>query len=204
MLRLTALTAAFAMILTAAPVSVMAAPEIGEPAPTFTAVTADGETINIEEYRGQTVVLEWTNHECPFVVKHYETGNMQALQKKATDNDVVWLTVVSSAPGKQGFVGAEKAQELMKEHNAHASEKILDPTGEIGKLYDAQVTPHMYVIDAEGTLVYKGAIDDNSSASHDTVEGATNYVQAALDALAAGEPVDPASTQPYGCSVKYM
>lgn len=204
MLKLSTFMAAMAMIFTLSSGQTLAAPEVGEPAPAFTGATADGETVSLDQYLGKTVVLEWTNHECPFVVKHYETGNMQALQKNATDNDVVWLKIVSSAPGKQGFVEADEALELMEKHNVHASETILDPTGEIGKLYDAQVTPHMYVIDAEGTLAYKGAIDDNSSASKDAVEGAKNYVQAALDALSAGEPVDPASTQPYGCSVKYM
>ena len=186
------------------PAAAIASPQIGEKAPSFDAKTASGETVNLEQYRGKNVVLEWTNHQCPFVIKHYDTGNMQGLQKAAKeDHDTVWLTIVSSAEGKQGYTKAEEAKEVMKENNSNETARLLDPSGEIGKLYGASTTPHMFVIDKEGTLVYQGAIDSNSSPRHSTVEGATNYVADALAALSAGVAVEPASTQPYGCSVKY-
>lgn len=197
------LAALMAVVGFVSPVTADASPQIGEPAPAFTAKTADGETVNLEDYRGQTLVLEWTNHQCPYVIKHYDTGNMQKIQKQATEDGVVWLSIVSSAPGNQGHTSPEKALKIVEEEGAHANARILDESGEIGKKYDAKTTPHMYVIDKEGTLVYKGAIDDNSSPRHSAVEGAENYVVAALDALEKGNKPDPASTQPYGCSVKY-
>lgn len=193
----------FLAFLCALPGTVHAAAQVGEPAPTFTATTASGETINLEDFRGQRVVLEWTNHQCPYVIKHYDTGNMQAAQKKVTEGGDVWLTIVSSAPGKQGHTTAEEALAIEAEAGTASTARILDSSGEIGQLYKAEVTPHMFVIDEEGVLVYQGAIDSDSSARHSTVEGATNYVLAALDSLEAGEQPDPAVTQPYGCSVKY-
>ncbi len=180
-----------------------AAVEIGQPAPDFTATDVDGNAFKLSDHKGKTVVLEWTNHECPFVIKHYDTGNMQKTQKAARDQGVEWITIVSSAPEKQGHVSAEEAKAIVAEAGAHPTTKILDESGEIGKMYDARTTPHMFVIDAEGNVVYAGAIDDNSSPRHSTVEGATNYVTAALDDLAAGRAVATPQTAPYGCSVKY-
>lgn len=183
--------------------SANAAVEVGEKAPNFTAVDTNGVEHSLSDFKGKNVVLEWSNHECPFVVKHYSVGNMQKLQKEATDNGAVWLTIVSSADGKQGHVTPEEANMIMKEKSAHSTARIMDPSGEIGKLYDAKTTPHMFVIDKEGMLAYAGAIDSNSSFSSDAIAGATNYVSAALTSLKAGEPIEVASTKPYGCSVKY-
>ena len=203
LMGLLGLAALFLAIL-AAPYDSHAAPQIGEPAPEFTGTTAEGKEISLKELEGKIVVLEWTNHACPFVKKHYSTGNMQETQRKAKAmGDVVWLSVVSSAPGRQGHVTPEEARKITEEKNAAPTAKILDPQGEIGRKYGAKTTPHMFVIDKDGTLGYAGAIDDNPSAQNDTVEGAENYVLAALNAIQKGEEVDPARTRPYGCSVKY-
>ncbi len=182
---------------------VYAAPEVGKPAPDFKATDIDGKEFSLSALKGKKVVLEWTNHQCPFVVKHYGSGNMQATQKAATDKGVVWVSIVSSGEGNQGYVSASEARSIVEEQNSSPSVKILDPSGEIGHLYDARTTPHMFVIDEEGKLVYAGAIDNNSSPNPDTIEGATNYVLAALDDLEAGRPVAVSNTQPYGCGVKY-
>lgn len=182
---------------------VNAAVEIGKPAPAFTATDIHGVEISSESLKGKTVVLEWTNASCPFVIKHYDTNNMQTAQKKATEAGVVWITVNSSAEGKQGHVDAEAAKALITEQGAHPSHAILDASGEIGKAYGAKTTPHMYVINADGNVAYAGAIDDNSSPRASAVEGAKNYVLAALDDIAAGKAVETAQTAPYGCSVKY-
>lgn len=182
---------------------VQAAPKIGEPAPAFTATDSNGKTHNLSDFKGKIVVLEWTNAECPYVVKHYDSKNMQGLQEKYTGQDVVWLTVNSSAEGKQGHVTAEAANALIAEQGAKQTAFILDADGTIGKAYDAKTTPHMFVIDKEGVLVYAGAIDDNDSAKAEDAATAKNYVAAALDALLAGKPVETAQTKPYGCSVKY-
>lgn len=192
---------AFAILALAAPAQ--AAPEVGQPAPDFEATDINGNPFKLSDHKGEIVVLEWTNHQCPFVVKHYETGNMQKTQAAAHEQGAKWVTIVSSAEGKQGYVSPEEAAKIVEENGAHIDAKILDPSGAIGHMYDAQTTPHMFVINAEGTLVYAGAIDDNSSPKHDTVEGATNYVLAALDNLKAGEPVATSTSQPYGCAVKY-
>lgn len=183
--------------------SANAAVEVGQMAPEFTAVDTNGVEHSLSDFRGKNVVLEWSNHECPFVVKHYEPGNMQKLQKKATDNGAVWITIVSSAEGKQGFTTAEEANTIMAEAGANSTARILDASGEIGKMYGAKTTPHMFVIDAEGKIAYMGAIDSDSSFKSSAIEGATNYVTAALDALNAGEEIEVTSTKPYGCSVKY-
>lgn len=180
-----------------------AAPVIGEAAPDFTAVDTNGVKHTLSDFLGKTVVLEWSNHECPFVVKHYDSGNMQKLQKEATANDVVWLTIVSSADGKQGNVSPEEANKIVEEADAHPTAKILDPTGAIGKLYDAKTTPHMFVINKGGQLVYAGAIDSDSSPKQESIEGATNYVTEALNNLNNHEEVKISSTKPYGCGVKY-
>lgn len=175
----------------------------GAPAPAFTGTDTKGVQHALAAFRGKTVVLEWTNHECPYTVKHYATGNMQALQNAATGSGAIWLTVVSSRPGTQGYIDAAAADGLTASRSAKPSAVLLDPTGQIGRLYDARTTPHMFVINGAGTLVYMGAIDDRPTASHASVRGARNYVREALDALAAGRPIAVASTRPYGCSVKY-
>ncbi len=200
MKKFTLALAALAM-LAAAPA--IAAPEIGKPAPEITATDINGAPFKLSDHKGKIVVLEWTNSECPFVVKHYETNNMQKTQKAALDKGVEWITINSSAPGKQGAVTADEEKKIIADKGASNTTAILDPTGEIGHLYDAQTTPHMFVIDKDGNVAYMGAIDDNSSPKHDTVEGAKNYVLTALDELTAGAPVSTPVTQPYGCGVKY-
>ena len=180
-----------------------AAPEIGKPAPTFSAVGSDGKTYDLAALEGKFVVLEWLNHGCPYVKKHYGGGNMQALQKEYTAKGVVWLSVISSAPGKQGHATAEQANAAVKEHGAHPTAVLLDESGAVGRLYDAKTTPHMFIIDSSGTLVYAGAIDDQPSFESESLAGATSYLRAALDEAMAGKPVTVASTKAYGCSVKY-
>jgi len=184
--------------------SALAAPEPGQKAPDFTGTTAGGETLALSDLRGQKVILEWTNHDCPFVVKHYGTGNMQSLQKTARGKGVAWLTVISSAPGTQGHVDPARAQALTAERDAHPAEVLLDPEGVIGRLYNARTTPEMFLIDEEGVLVYAGAIDDKPTARWSSVEDANNYVRMALSDLVAGRPVGIPTATPYGCSIKYM
>lgn len=201
MIKTTLMTLAAAALL-AVP-AFAAAPEVGQAAPDFTGVDTNGNEVSLSDFRGKPVVLEWSNAECPFVVKHYDSGNMQTLQKEATDNDVVWLTIVSSAEGKQGYTTGEEANTYMEEVKAASTARILDSSGEIGKLYDAKTTPHMFVVDEEGILVYAGAIDSDKSFKPEAIDGAENYVAAALASLEADEPIKVASTKPYGCSVKY-
>ncbi len=177
--------------------------QTGVPAPDFTATDSKNKQHTLAGYRGKTVVLEWTNHECPYTVKHYATGNMQALQQSATDAGIIWLTVVSSRPGAQGYVEGLEADRLTEERKARPTAVLLDPKGGLGRLYGASTTPHMYVINPSGVLVYMGGIDDQPSANHATVKTARNYVREALDALAAGRPIAVASARPYGCTVKY-
>lgn len=183
--------------------SAHASPEIGAPAPDFTATDIDGKPFKLSDHKGKIVVLEWTNNKCPFVIKHYDTQNMQNTQKALKEQGVEWVSVNSSAPGRQGHVTPEEAKTILEEAGAHVTTQILDEDGTIGKLYDAKTTPHMFVIHTDGTLAYAGAIDDNSSPRHSTVEGATNYVLAAVEDLKAGRPVATSLTTPYGCSVKY-
>jgi hypothetical protein len=180
-----------------------AAVQTGRPAPAFSVADTRGVQHALAGYRGRTVILEWTNHECPYTVKHYATGNMQALQAQATGSGVIWLTVVSSRPGSQGHVEAAQADRLTASRNAKPTGVVLDPGGQLGRLYDARTTPHMFIIDGAGVLVYMGAIDDRPTASPASVKGARNYVREALEAMAAGRPIARASTRPYGCSVKY-
>lgn len=190
-----------AMVQISEPVNASA--NIGEPAPSFTATDIYGNEFSIEDQKGKIVVLEWTNHLCPFVKKHYGSGNMQALQKEATDNGVIWVSIVSSAPEKQGHMNAEEAQELVKEIGSNATTRILDETGEIGKLYDAKTTPHMFIISTDGNLAYNGAIDDNPNPNPASIEKSKNLVRAALEELSTGKSVTISRTAPYGCSVKY-
>ncbi|HYD86503.1 MAG TPA: thioredoxin family protein [Vitreimonas sp.] len=175
----------------------------GAQAPNFSAPDANGQTRSLQEFRGRTVVLEWTNHGCPYVRKHYDSRNMQTLQQEATANGVVWLQIISSAPGEQGHLDGAGARARVQTDGAHPTATLLDPSGTIGRTYGAATTPHMYVINPQGVLVYQGAIDDRPSARPSSLEGANNYVRAALADLAAGRAVTTAQTTPYGCNVKY-
>jgi len=179
------------------------AARVGEPAPQFNAQDITGKTIRLADYAGKTIVLEWTNDGCPFVGKHYDSGNMQALQQKYTAVGVVWLTLASSAPGEQGYVTPTEAKADLAHWRATPTDFLLDPNGIVGRLYDARATPNMVVIDRTGRVAYMGAIDDTPSTRLADVKTAHNYVVAALDALAAGQPVAVTSTRAYGCSVKY-
>lgn len=178
-------------------------PRIGEAAPDFTASDTSGRRISLADFKGKTVVLEWTNDECPFVRKHYVRQNMQALQKKWTGKDVVWLTVISSPPGEQGYADAAKANQLTAERGAAPSAVLLDPTGDVGRAFKAQVTPHMYVVKPDGILAYMGGIDDKPSTKLEDLKGATNYVDNALTELTSGKPVTTTTARPYGCTVKF-
>lgn len=180
------------------------AAEIGQPAPAFSGTDSHGNIHNLADYKGKIIVLEWHNDGCPYVEKYYGTGTMQALQKEAVADGVVWLTVNSAAEGKQGYHDAAGTNELMAKQQSGETARILDMDGVIGKAYGAKTTPHMYVINAEGVLVYNGAIDDRPSADKANLEGAHNYVKAALAALKEGKPVENSMTQPYGCGVKYV
>lgn len=190
-------------ILATAMGSALAAPETGKLAPGFSAVDTRNATVTLDDLRGKVVVLEWSNHDCPFVRKHYDSGNMQATQKAAVASGAVWITIVSSAPGQQGYVDVAAANALTTTRKATPSHVILDPTGNIGRLYGAKTTPHMFVIDKTGTLQYQGAIDSMPTAKIDDIARAENYVSAALDSIAGGRAVVTRQTQPYGCSVKY-
>lgn len=181
----------------------LAKPTIGEPAPDFTLVDTYGASHSLKEFAGKTVVLEWTNDGCPFVQKHYNSDNMQNLQKKYTADGVVWLSIISSAEGKQGNVTPAEANALTTERNASPSYVLLDESGDIGKLYAARTTPHMYIIDKSGTLQYNGAIDSIRSADKGDIAKATNYVDVALTELANGSTLSTPLTKPYGCSIKY-
>jgi peroxiredoxin len=180
-----------------------AAPVVGQPAPAFTAVDAAGKARSLSEFKGKTVVLEWTNEGCPYVRKHYDSRNMQSLQSAATKDGVAWLTIVSSAPGMQGYLTAATAKAWKAREKAAPTDVLLDPKGVVGRAYEAKTTPHMYVIDKTGKLVYMGGIDDRPSSDPDSLKGAKNYVVAALADVKAGRPVAQATTRPYGCSVKY-
>jgi peroxiredoxin len=176
---------------------------VGQPAPSFTLPDANGKAHALAEYAGKVVVLEWWNHECPFVGKHYGSGNMQKLQREWTAKGIVWLTVSSSGPGKQGHVDGPKAAALMKEKSGGPTAVLLDPDGKVGRTYGAKTTPHMFVIGAEGRLVYAGGIDDKPSTDRADVATAKNYVAAALGEILAGRPVSTPTSPPYGCGVKY-
>ncbi len=178
-------------------------PKIGEKSPDFTLEDISGNEISLSDYQGKLVVLEWSNHGCPFVKKHYQTGNMQKLQEKYTEKGVVWLTICSSASGKQGYLTNEEWSAVVEEKKAKHTAVLPDPDGKVGRMYGAKTTPHMFIIDTTGKLVYQGAIDDERSWDPKTVEGARNYVAEALEALLAGKEVELAETKSYGCSVKY-
>lgn len=193
---------AAALAVSAVP-ALAAGPETGKPAPVFMGVDSNGKLHKLSDFTGKTVVLEWSNADCPYVKKHYNSGNMQATQSAAAAKGAVWLTIVSSAPGKQGAVTGAEANKLTADRKAQPAAVILDPAGTIGKAYEAKTTPHMYVIDGKGILRYQGAIDDKPSSSPDSLNGAKNFVLAALGDMAAGKAVATPETEPYGCSVKY-
>ena len=197
---LKALATAFAALMISH--AAFAAPELGNAAPEFTVTASNGATISIAQMKDDIVVLEWSNPECPFVKKFYESGTMQGLQNRYTKQGVKWIRIVSSAPGKQGHMDAEAANKWITEHDIAASATLLDESGEIGRLYDAKTTPHMFIIN-KGVLTYMGAIDSIRSPYPQDIEKAEAYVANQLDALLTGKKVEPQSTQPYGCGVKY-
>jgi peroxiredoxin len=177
--------------------------EIGKAAPNFTLPDTNGKTHSLADFKGKYVVLEWYQPDCPFVGKQYRSGNMQALQKQYTAKGVVWLSIDSSAPGEEGNYPADKLNEFAAKDGAARTALLLDPAGDVGRSYGAQTTPDMYIINPNGILVYKGAIDNKRSTDLADVKTATNYVKSALDSVLVGKPVSTASTRPYGCSVKY-
>ena len=177
--------------------------KVGAAAPAFDAADSRGARRTLAEFEGKYVVLEWINHGCPFVKKHYGSGNMQALQKKYTELGVVWLSVASSAPGKQGYLSADEWNAVTIEKGAAPTAILLDSDGTIGRAYGARTTPQMVIIDPKGTVIYAGAIDDKPTADVDDIATARNHVAAALDEALAGKPVSVTASQPYGCAVKY-
>lgn len=176
---------------------------LGEQAPTFTLKNAQNESVSLSDFNGKTVVLEWFNPDCPFVKKFYRGGDMQKLQAEVRSKNAVWLSINSSAPGKQGHITPAEAADLAREQKLDPKHLLLDPDGSVGRMYGARTTPHMFVINPNGTLAYAGAIDSSPSTRSDDIVGASNYVRAAVDALAQGEQPTLASTEPYGCAVKY-
>ena len=177
--------------------------KVGEAAPEFTATASSGKSIHLSAYRGKYVVLEWHNNGCPYVGKHYKSGNMQRLQKDWTSRGVIWFTILSSAPGKQGYVTASEENDYLAKMQAAPTAALLDPTGEIGHLYDAKTSQQMVIINPEGIMIYGGAIDDKPTTELQDVPTATNYVSRALEEAMAGKQVQTPTTRPYGCSVKY-
>ena len=176
---------------------------VGKPAPVFSGKGSDGKTYNLSDYKGKFVVLEWYNKDCPFIHKHYDSGNMQKLQEAYTGKGVVWFEIASNAPGKEGYMTPAEADTNRGKVGSKATATLLDPNADIARLYSAKTTPHMFVIDPRGILIYQGAIDDHNSADADDIPKSKNYVAQALDESMAGKPVTVASTHPYGCSVKY-
>lgn len=176
---------------------------VGSAAPQFELTSYEGKKHSLNDYKGKYVVLEWFNNKCPFVVKHYKSNNMQGLQKKYTEKGVIWLTIVSSAEGKQGYLTPEMSSQVKSEWNMAPTDMLVDASGMVGRLYGAKTTPHMYIINPEGKLVYAGAIDNNNSSDADDIPTSVNYVSTALDQAMSGGAIVNASTEPYGCSVKY-
>jgi peroxiredoxin len=178
-------------------------PAVGTNAPDFSLTDSKGKTQSVSQYKGKYVVLEWFNPQCPFVKKHYGSGNMQKLQEEFTGKGVVWLSVDSSAPGLEGYLTGDQANAKMTEWKTKQTAFVLDPDGKAGQAYGAKNTPHMFVINPEGKIVYEGAIDSKASANPSDIPNATNYVKVALEESLSGKPVTNANTKPYGCSVKY-
>lgn len=195
------LSAFAALTVIAAPA--VAAPVVGKPAPNFKLADANGKVVTLSDYRGKTVVLEWHNPGCPFVQKHYGSGNMQKTQAAALKDGVVWLSINSGAPGKQGHMSGAEAKAVLAKAGARPTAYLLDPRGVVGKAYDAKTTPHMYVVNKAGTLVYAGGIDNKPTANPADIKGARNHVLAALSDLKAGKAISVATSRPYGCAVKY-
>jgi alkyl hydroperoxide reductase subunit AhpC len=193
----------FTSMIGAVTVAAGAAPQIGQPAPDFTGTDSKGNPVRLSQYRGKTVVLEWTNADCPFTRKHYTSGNMQGVQALAQKNGVIWLTVVSSAPGKQGYVNGPAADALTQSRGAVPTAVLLDPSGTLGRMYDAKTTPHMFVIDKNGALQYMGGIDSIATTDISDIPHAEPYLKEAMLAVAQGGPVAHPVTKPYGCSIKY-
>ena len=194
----------WSVIMVAATLAVPAwAARVGEKGPDFTATDSNGAKHSLSEYAGKYAVLEWHNNGCPYVRKQYNSGNMQKLQKEWTARGVVWLTVISSAPGQQGYVTADQENAYLKQMNAAPTAALLDPTGKLGHLYDAKTSPHMFIINPSGILIYNGAIDDQPTPDPASVPGATNYVSQALAEAMAGKSLSVPTSRPYGCSVKY-
>lgn len=191
------------LFLVLAPLAQAAEAPVDKPAPNFTLPDTNGKNHSLSDYKGKIVVLEWLNHDCPFVVKHYKSGHMQKLQKTYGKKGVIWFSIISSAPGKQGYCTPEQANELIKEKKAAPTALLLDPDGKVGKLYGAKTTPHMFIITSDGVLVYNGAIDDIRSTKIEDIPKAKNYVQIGLDEVLAGKEVSTKTSVPYGCSVKY-
>lgn len=181
----------------------LASPLLGQPAPAFRAVDSEGRARTLAEFKGRTVVLEWTNNGCPYVGKHYGSGNMQRLQREAVRDKVVWLTVISSAPGFEGYLTRSEARAWKTKVGAASSAVLLDAKGLVGRAYEAKATPHMFIIDGAGRVVYMGGIDDRPTTDPESLKGAHNYVAAALADLKAGRAVAHPVSQPYGCAVKY-
>jgi peroxiredoxin len=176
---------------------------VGEPAPAWTLSDQNGKSHNLSSFKGKYVVLEWFNKDCPFVKKHYGSGNMQKLQAWAKEKGVVWLSVISSAEGKQGYLTADEAKAEMKNAKMASAAILFDTDGKVGKAYGAKTTPHMYIIDPKGTLIYNGGIDNKATPNPADIDSSTNYVKAALTEALAGKDVSVKTSQPYGCSVKY-
>jgi len=202
MKRIFALSTALVLLLMLG-ISLAWAARVGDAAPNFTATDTNGQTHKLSDYAGKFLVLEWHNRGCPYTQKHYNSGNMERLQREWTARGVVWLTIISSAPGKQGYVTAADENAYVKQVNAAPSAVLLDPTGTVGHLYDAKTTPHMFIINPQGILIYNGAIDDKPTSDPSDISSAKNYVSLALTEALAGKSVTTPTTRPYGCSVKY-
>jgi peroxiredoxin len=177
--------------------------KIGGPVPTFSAEGSDGKVYSLADYRGKFVVLQWYNRDCPFIHKHYDSGNMQKLQDTYAKKGVIWFEVASSAPDTEGYMKTAEAQNNRAKCGTKSVATLMDPEGAIGKLYAAKTTPHVFIVNPKGVLIYQGAIDDHASADAEDIPKSKNYVAAALDEALAGKPVSISSTHPYGCSVKY-
>jgi peroxiredoxin len=201
-MKITTLALAFVSLATSALYSADS-PDVGAAAPNFSLPDVGGTTHSLSQYKGKYVVLEWFNPECPFVKKHYGSGNMQKLQADYSSKGVVWLSIDSSAPGAEGNLSPEQAQKVMKDWNTKQTALLLDPDGKAGRSYGARNTPHMFVINPEGKVIYQGAIDSKATPNPNDIPVSTNYVKVALDESMGGKPVSNAKTRPYGCSIKY-